>query len=232
VRMADTGAVTQLTDDGESISLAEGKWRMVMNEIKHARIPKEEADFFLLVDHVAPATAQSFAATILEQADRDDTQGVRESLREMVGTMTDKAMPAAADGALAESAGVLGTELQYVQSKERWDTCVGLLAGKGFGDLKVPPEIVALEFRASSDLVQSAAQRGWAKQDLPPQASAEGRALAKSVAADMVSRGDDMREFGKDPRISCIWTANIVSAISARPLPEAARIYRWLLAQK
>ncbi|MES2294085.1 MAG: GYF domain-containing protein [Pseudomonadota bacterium] len=232
VRMAQAGAVTQLTDDGEPVTLAEGEWRAVMHDLKHARILKEEMDFFLLVDHVAPATAQSFAAKILDRADRNDTDGVLTLMREMVGAMTDKALPAAGDAALAESAGVLGTELQYVQSRERWDVCTGLLAGKGFGDLKIPPELIALDFRASSDLVASAAQRGWVKQELSAQAGAEGRALAKTIAAQMAKNGEDVHQFDKDPKIACAWTANLMSGISARPAPEAARIYRWLLAQK
>jgi hypothetical protein len=232
IRMAEAGAVTELTDDGEPVSLAEGKWRTVMRVIKHAGVSREETDFFLLADHIAPAATQAFAGRMLDRAEQNDINGVAAVLREMVAAMTVKAIPAASDAAMAESVGVMSAEFQYLQSRERWDICTGLLAGKGFGNLKMPPELIAQDFKASSDLVSSAVQRGWAKQDVPSQASVEGNALIKNTAADMAGKGEDVRQFGKDPKISCLWSANLMSSIAAKPAPEAARLYRWLLIRK
>ena len=58
--------------------------------------------------------------------------------------------------------------------------------------------------------------------------STTGYWLRRQMAKD----GEDARQYGKDPKITCTWTANLMSGIFAKPAPEAAGIYRWLLAQK
>ena len=54
--------------------------------------------------------------------------------------------------------------------------------------------------------------------------------MAKALAAKMVASGVKLQDMDTDMQVSCEWTAGLLAAISEKPAPVAANLYRWLMA--
>lgn len=66
--------------------------------------------------------------------------------------------------------------------------------------------------------------------DVPPWASAYGGSMAKALAAKMIASGVKLQDLDSDMQVSCEWTTGLLAAISEKPAPVAANLYRWLIA--
>lgn len=231
IRMAEAGAVTELTDSGIPISQERARWIAVTGILRHS-LPSEELDLFETINKATPTIAQAFASTFLDKIDENDAPGAVEVTRNLINEIAAKALPSAGDDALSDAVAVISAELQYIRNNGRWDVCASFLNGKGFGTLPVPPRLAALDFRADNELVASAAETGWAIQPIALWANEVGPAVVKDVAAKMAANGETLQALSTDQRVACDWTANLLAAFATKQPRETANLYRWLLSQK
>jgi hypothetical protein len=134
------------------------------------------------------------------------------------------------DTAVFEVIKVTTVELQYLRLGGNWNACVGFMNGKGVGGVQAPTKVIDADFRAQTALIESGARNEWRSRGVPTWASAYGAGLAKLVATKLVARGVNLQNLDSDTQVSCEWTTELLTAISEKPAPVAAGLYRWLVA--
>jgi len=232
IEMTEEGALTQLTDGGVAIPLARAKWLYIVDSMTKYKMQKEAITLFKTITEVAPDLAEKSASLLWAKFKAGDATAIADVARTIVREVADRSMPAAGDVEVHAVVAVTSSEIDYIRSKELWDTCNGLLAGKGFGSLKVPPAILAADYRAVTGLLRSAADRDWAIQEVRPGTARQGEALTSLLAEKMLHEGEDLRQIDGNPKIACNWSGNLFAAIAAKPASEAANLYRWLATLK
>jgi hypothetical protein len=228
--MAEVGAVTELLDEGEPVSTARAKWLNVLDIERKASAPSSVVNLLSTITKLDPAYAEKFGPSLWSAVQHGDVAGVAGSMHGLIGELANKAVPAADDGPLADVTKVTSSELQYIRESGRWDVCVGFLNGKGFGTMKPPARLVDADFAAQAALISSAAQNDWHAREVPAWTSVYGAAMAKALAAKMIASGVKLQDLDTDMQVSCEWTTGLLAAISEKPAPVAAGLYRWLIA--
>jgi hypothetical protein len=228
IRMADVGAVTNLLDNGEPLSIARAKWLSVLDLERRVHAPESLIKLLSTVAALDPPSAEKFGPSLWAAAQVGDVAGLSGSMHSLMGELANKAVPAADDEPLADVTKITSIELQYLRESGRWDVCVGFLNGKGFGTIKPPARLLDADFTAQAALITSGAQNEWRARDVPQWTSAYGAAMAKTLAAKMVANGVNLQNLDTDTHVSCEWTTSLLTAISEKPAPVAASLYRWL----
>jgi hypothetical protein len=231
VKMADLGAVTQLLEGDQGVSVDRAKWLDVMDDITRERLPAELIALFEVIYEAKPELALEYGSRLWNAAVTGHKDGVRTIAHDLVSRMTTLAFPAASDAAVNELIRVELAESQPIRAAQRWDICSDFFAGKGFGTFLPSSKMAAMEFSADAALVRTAAHRNWRPVVVPAWADAAGKELAVRTAQAMLLQGEDIRLLSSDPRISCDWSANLMQAIARTPPREAAALYRWLSSQ-
>jgi hypothetical protein len=232
IELADVGAVTQLLDGDESISLARAKWMAIVDALRNVQGGKPLVGLFQTIDAVAPKETLTYGPELWRLSQSGDTRGVMTAVRTLIAKLGAYAMPAADDNAIVGMMRVTSIEIGRIRQQQSWDSCASFLDGKGFGSIRMPPNIASLEYGATAKLLKTAAARNWIPQGVPAWATVEGPSIAKAVALEMLANGEDIRSLKTDPRIACDWSADLLTAILEKPPSEAAGLYRWLLLDK
>ena len=231
IDLAESGAVTLLIDAGGKVALADARWREILDELKRAKIQAEVIDLFTTIGNADSEAVEKFSLEIWGQTKLGNFTAVQGAVRSLVAELTTKAIPAASDAAVRDSIKVTGRELALLREQARWDICSMILNGKGFGGFKLPPDIMAADYRSSAGLVRSAAANNWKPRDLQPWVDQRARTLIQAVHKRLLTRGVDVVTH-TDPRTSCEWATELANEVAVLPETEAAPIWRWVASQK
>jgi hypothetical protein len=230
IEMAEAGAVSALEDRGAPVSLNQAKWRDVVDMLAHG---KSSASLLLLMrttERVAPATIDKQAPALWSTAMHGGKEEFAAAIYALLSAQSDKALVAADDRSLMAIVRVTRDEFAFLRQGGKWAACAEFSNGHGLHGVHLPAKIRDADYDAQTAIVESAVKNDWKKRSFTPQGRSQGRLIGALAARKTTVQGFDPQTMHADPRVSCVWRANLFAELSTWPDSAGANAYRWIIA--